>query len=185
MAWRIRCYSSRCPIFSEPLKISQLMDHIRDHSPNHRHVTVTDLQVRVVRIVGGQCQLAIYFWQSLHRHLAVDRSDHHLADLWLNAFVRHQNVAISHVRFQWKTWDSAKEGGDLVSDQQFIEMNLLGRFAERRLRIAWADALIIEDEGAVFSDGDLLKLHCFKATWNANIPPVKQIKPAGCRFLGT
>ena len=61
MAWRIRCCSSRFRIFIEPLKNSQLMDHIRDQSPNHRHVTVTDLQVRVVRIVGGQCQLAIYF----------------------------------------------------------------------------------------------------------------------------
>ena len=75
------------------------MDHIRYHSPNHRHVTVTDHQVRVVWIVCGQCQLAIYFRQSLHRHLAVDRSDHYLANLCLNAFVYHQDVAISHVRF--------------------------------------------------------------------------------------
>ena len=50
-----------CHIFSEHLKNSQIMDHICDHSPNHRHFTVTDLQVRVVRIAGGQCQLAIYF----------------------------------------------------------------------------------------------------------------------------
>ena len=61
MAWMIRCCRSRCRIFIEPLKISQLMDHIRYHSPNHRHVKVTAHQVRVVRIVGGQCQLAIYF----------------------------------------------------------------------------------------------------------------------------
>ncbi len=90
------------------------MDNIRDHFPNHQHVTVTDLQVRVVRIIGGQCRLAIYFWQSLHRHLAVDRSDNQLANLWFNAFVYHQNVAISHVWFQWFTWDSAGEGSDLV-----------------------------------------------------------------------
>ena len=136
-------------------------------------IEITDFYFRIIWIVSGQ------------RHLAVDCSNHHLANLRLNAFVHHQNVIISHVWFHRATWDSAKEGGDLVSDQQFIEMNLLGRFAERRLRLAGADALIIEDEGAVFSDGDLLKLHCFKATWNANIPPVKQIKPAGCRFLGT
>ena len=55
--------------------------------------------------------------------------------------------------------DTAEEGGDLVGDQQFIEVNLLGRFAERRLGISCADALIVEVEGEVFPDGDLLKLH--------------------------
>ena len=68
------------------------------------------------------------------------------------------------MRLHRTTRDTAEERGDLLGDKQFIEINLLGRFAERRLRIAYADALIIEVEGAVFSDGDLLKLHCFKAT---------------------
>ena len=63
------------------------------------------------------------------------------------------------MRFHRTTRDTAEEGGDLVGDQQFIEINLLRRPAERRLRIACADALIIEVEGEVFSDGDLLKLH--------------------------
>ena len=62
------------------------------------------------------------------------------------------------MRFHRTTRDTAEEGGDLVGDQQFIEINLLRRFAERRLRIACADALIVEVEGEVFSDGDLLKL---------------------------
>ena len=64
------------------------------------------------------------------------------------------------MRFHRTTRDTAEEGGDLVGDQQFIEVNLLGRFAERWLWIACADALIVEVEGEVFSDGDLLKLHC-------------------------
>ena len=54
--------------------------------------------------------------------------------------------------------DTAEEGGDLVGDQQFIEVNHLGRFAKRRLWISCADALILEVEGEVFPDGDLLKL---------------------------
>ena len=53
----------------------------------------------------------------------------------------------------------SKERGDLVGDQQFIEINLLGRFAERRLRISCTDTLIIEVEGSVCSCCDLLKLH--------------------------
>ena len=40
-----------------------------------------------------------------------------------------------------------------------LRVNLLGRFAEQRLGISCADALIIEVEGAVYSAGDLLKLH--------------------------
>ena len=63
------------------------------------------------------------------------------------------------MRFHRTTRDTAEEGGDLVGDQQLIEINLLRRFAERRLRIACADALTVEVEGEVFSDGDLLKLH--------------------------
>ena len=63
------------------------------------------------------------------------------------------------MRFHRTTRDTAEEGGDLVVDQQFIEINLLGRFAERMLGIASADTLILEVEGEVFSDGDLLKLH--------------------------
>ena len=61
------------------------------------------------------------------------------------------------------TRDTAVEDGDLVGNQQFIEANLFGRFAERWLEISCADALIIEVEGKVFSDGDLLKLHCVDA----------------------
>ena len=67
------------------------------------------------------------------------------------------------MRFHRTTRDTAEEGGDLVGDQQFIEVNLLGRFAEWRLGISCADALIVEVEGAVFSDGDLLKMHCADA----------------------
>ena len=135
------------------------MDHIRDHSPNHRHVTVTDLQVRVVRIVGGQCQSVIYFWQSLHRHLAVDRSDHHLANLWLNAFVYHQDVAISYVWFHWLTWDTGRR-------RWWSRWSLAVHWdqSSRPIRrteakdCACAEALIVEVEGAVCSCGDLLKL---------------------------
>ena len=63
------------------------------------------------------------------------------------------------MRFHRTTRDTAEEGGDLVGDQQFIEINLLGRLAERWLRIACADALIVEVEGEDFTAGDLLKLH--------------------------
>ena len=64
------------------------------------------------------------------------------------------------MRLHRTTRDTAEERGDLLSDKQFIEINLLGRFAERRLRITYADTLIAEVEGEVFSDGYLLKLHC-------------------------
>ena len=77
------------------------------------------------------------------------------------------------MRFHRTTRDTAEEGGDLVCDQQFIEINLLGRFAERRLRISCTDTLIIEVEGEVFSDGDLLRLQCVEAALNANTPPAK------------
>ena len=63
------------------------------------------------------------------------------------------------MRFHRTTRDTAEEGGDLVGDQQFIEINLFGRFAEQLLGISCADALIIEVEGEFFPDGDLLKLH--------------------------
>ncbi len=63
------------------------------------------------------------------------------------------------MRFHKSAGDSAEEGGGLVSGQQFIEINLLGRFSEWRLRIACNDTLIVEVEGAVDSYGDLLKLH--------------------------
>ena len=53
----------------------------------------------------------------------------------------------------------AEEGGDLVGNQQFFEINTLGRFDERWLRIAWDYASIVEVESAVCSDGDLLKLN--------------------------
>ena len=67
------------------------------------------------------------------------------------------------MRFHRTTRDTAEEGGDLVGDQQFIEINLFGRFAERGLGISCADYLIVEVEGEVFSGGDLLKLHCVEA----------------------
>ena len=38
-----------------------LMNDVGDNTPNHRLVKVTDLHVRVVWVVGGQRQLAIYF----------------------------------------------------------------------------------------------------------------------------
>ena len=63
------------------------------------------------------------------------------------------------MRFHRTTRDTAEDGGDFVGDQQFIEINLFGRFAERWLEISCADALIIEVEGEVFPDGDLLQLH--------------------------
>ena len=53
----------------------------------------------------------------------------------------------------------AEESGGLVGDQQFIEINLFGRLSERWLRISSTDTLIVEVEGEVFFDGDLLKLH--------------------------
>ena len=78
------------------------------------------------------------------------------------------------------TRDTAEEGGDLVGDQQFIEINLFGRFAERWLWIACADALIIEVEGEVFPDGDLLKLHgCLKDEH----PASQTRKTSGVSFL--
>ena len=147
------------------------MNDVCDHSSNHWFIKVSDLHVRVVRVVGGKRHLAINFWQSLHRYFTVDRSDHHLASLWLDAFDHHQNVAISHLRFHWSTWDSAEESGGLVGDQHFVQINLLRRFAERRLRIACTDTLIVEVEGSIGSNGDLLKMHGIKAGWNANTPP--------------
>ena len=59
--------------------------------------------------------------------------------------------------FHRTTRDTAEDGGGLVGDQQFIEVNLLGRFAERWLWITCADVLILEVEGEVFSDEDLLE----------------------------
>ena len=75
------------------------------------------------------------------------------------------------MRFHRTTRDTAAEGGDLVGDQQFIEINLLRRLAERWLLVACADALIVEVEGEVFADGDLLKLHCLEVARNVNTPP--------------
>ena len=63
------------------------------------------------------------------------------------------------MRFHRTTRDTAEEGGGLVGDQQLIEINLFRRVTRLRLWIACADALIIEVEGEVFPDGDLLKLH--------------------------
>ena len=67
------------------------------------------------------------------------------------------------MRFHLTTRDTAEDGGDFVGDQQFIEINLFGRFAERWLGVSCADALIIEVEGAVCPNGHLLKLHCVDA----------------------
>ena len=44
--------------------------------------------------------------------------------------------------FHRTTRDTAEDGGDFVGDQQFIEINLFGRFAERWLGVSYADALI-------------------------------------------
>jgi len=66
------------------------------------------------------------------------------------------------VRFHRTTRDTAEESGDLVGDQQFVEINLFRQVTRRRLWIACADTLIVEVEGAVFSDGDLLKLQGLK-----------------------
>ena len=60
--------------------------------------------------------------------------------------------------FHRRTRDTAEDGSDFVGDQKFIELNFLGRFSERWLWIACADTLIVEVEGEVFPDGDLLKL---------------------------
>ena len=60
--------------------------------------------------------------------------------------------------FHRTTRDTAEDGGGLVSDQLFIEINLFRRVARQRLGISCADTLIVEVEGEVFSDGDLLKL---------------------------
>jgi len=51
---------------------------------------------------------------------------------------------------------------DLVGDQQFIEINFFKRVTRRRLWITCAATLIVEVDGEVFSDGDLLKLDCEK-----------------------
>ena len=104
------------------------------------------------------------------------------AHLRLNAIVYHQDVTISHMCFHWLTWDMAEEGGDLVGNQQFFEINSLGRFDERWLRIAWAYTLIVEVESAVCSDGGLLKLNEWRLLKKMNTPPVKTKKLTGCHF---
>jgi len=76
----------------------------------------------------------------------------------------------------------AEESGGLVGDQQFIEINLLGRFAERGLSITCTDTLIAEVEGVVCSCGDLLKctvVGCLKDEY----PARENEKAAGCHFL--
>ena len=62
--------------------------------------------------------------------------------------------------FHLTTRNTAEELGGLVGDQKFVVINLFRRVTRRRLWIACADTLIVEVEGEVFSDGDLLKLHC-------------------------
>ena len=71
-----------------------LVNNVSGHSPDHRLVKVTGLYVGIIWLVSVQRHLTIF-----STSFSVDRSDHHLAYLWLNIIVHHQDVAISHVRF--------------------------------------------------------------------------------------
>ena len=160
------------------------MDQIRDHSPNHRHVTVTDLQVRL----SSDCRRSVSIG---HLLLTISSKSSRswsqrsppcqpLAQcFWLASRCRHLScvvplIDLSHGRRRWRSrWSLAVH----------FEINLLGRFAERRLRIALRWGLDRRGRRCGLFLWWLAEAARVKTAKKMNTPPEKTLKPAGCHFL--
>ena len=178
MAWRIRCCSSRCRIFSEPLKNSQLMDHIRDRSPNHRPSSQGSSDCgRSVSI--GHLLLTISSPSSRSWSQRSPPCQPLAQCFCLPSRCRHLScvvplIDLRHGRRRWRSrWSLA------------VHWDQSSRPIRRTEAKDYAcdEALILEAEGAVCSCGDLLKLQLLRLPKKDEHPARENTKASGVSFF--
>lgn len=99
------------------------MNHKGDHAPYFTVGLLREFYGLIVRILGQQPHDAILLEQSLHREIAVDHCDDHLAARWLQGAVYHQNVVMVDAGADHGVpCHPHKEGSGRVLDHELVEI---------------------------------------------------------------